>query len=185
MEQNTDRIQRDEHGIIRTTEIIRHSEHYSPDAEYVIESWRDFFDGLSYTGKFRYIIHVWQKPECFHIEAGIRTEIDGITYSRAVMIGDSAATQRSFLCIVERERYLGSAMEILLELTERELMEKFGYDGITYDYDLSKYVTKFNDGEPVLLRENGKRYDRKGHLVMEHPEYTFGKWSPELVSWMM
>ena len=146
------------------TEIIRHGGPLSPEAEATLDLWKGRFDIYAFTGKFRYIIHIWQLEDRFHIEAGIRVELDGKTYSRAVMIGDSASTRKAFRCILERERYLRDETLNTLEETERMLAERFGYDGVVYQYGLDRYVEKFNGYQPVLMRADGASgVERYGH----------------------
>ena len=167
------------------TEIIRHGGPLSPEAESTLDLWKGRFDIYAFTGKFRYIIHIWQLEDRFHIEAGIRVELDGKTYSRAVMIGDSASTRKAFRCILERERYLRDETLNTLEETERMLAERFGYDGVVYQYGLDRYVEKFNGHQPVLMRADGVRVDKNGNVILQHPEDPFSAYSAAEIAYMI
>ena len=101
------------------------------------------------------------------------------------MIGDSSVAEKAFMCILEKEEYFREPLRNILEVTERMLHDSHGYNGLVIDYDLSLYTRKFNDGIPVLMREDGMRCDKEGKVTMEHPENTFGGWSSDVIAWML
>ena len=174
-----------DNGFRETTEVIRHGLTLGRAAEDTVRLWKDHLDILATTGKYRYVIHVWQMKNCFHIEAGVRTAVAGKPCSRSIMIGDSSVAEKAFMCILEKEEYFREPLRNILEVTERMLHDSHGYNGLVIDYDLSLYTRKFNDGIPVLLREDGMRCDKEGKVIMEHPENTFGGWSSDVIAWML
>lgn len=172
---------------LSATRIYSHGLPLTRMAERLIDVWADYFNTLAMIDdKYQYTIHIWQCEDYIHIEAGFNITLDsGIEAARTIIMGDTGVTTPTFLPMDERNEYWKRPLEILMSETSRMLHDEFGFDGITRPYELKNYENRFNFYEPVLLRKDGRRINRKGTVILDTPQSPFALWTLDEITMMI